>query len=232
MPVSSMVGQAVAKQGGAAQVAGVAHRALERLGLGQQDDQPPGAGDGGVEQVAAQHATVLAQQRQHHGRVFRALRLVDGDRVGDGQLVQLVGGIGQPAPVDGDLERLARGSMRGDPADIAVVDLALVVVLELHHLVAERRSGSGRASSASGGSGLRWRLQQLVERLGAERPRLIGVRTWTSFTGSSPNRSGMRVVRTSSSSLASASSGSVDPDAVEVAGAVVARGRRPAARRG
>ena len=158
--------EAVAEQGGAAQVAGVAHRPLQGLGLGEQDDQPPGAGDGGIEQVAAQHATVLAQQRQHDGRVLRALRLVDGDRVGDGQAVQLVGGIGEPAAVHGDLERLRPLVDGGDPADIAVVDLAVVVVLELHHLVAQRQAALA-AGEHQRRVRVEVRLQQLVERLGA-----------------------------------------------------------------
>ena len=38
-----------------------------------QNDQPPAAGDAGVEQITLQHGVVLRHDGNHHGWVFRAL---------------------------------------------------------------------------------------------------------------------------------------------------------------
>src|SRR5580693_3969140 len=55
-----------------------------------QHDQFPGPGHPGVEQVALQHHPRAGGERDDDRGVFAALGAVDGDRVGVGQLVQLV----------------------------------------------------------------------------------------------------------------------------------------------
>ncbi len=91
---------------------------------------------GGVEQVALQHHVVGGQQRDDHGRKLAALRLVHADRVGVHQLVHLQKIVGHRAIIHLDGNRLVLQVHRKDPPHVAVEDLFVIVVADLHHPVA------------------------------------------------------------------------------------------------
>ena len=81
-------------------------------------------------------------------------------------------------------------AVRLDPrhvADIAVVDLLIVVVLDLHNLVAGRE-GPTEPFDLVFASGIQRRLEFDVEGARSNPPRFIGQRTWTSRMGSRPNQ--------------------------------------------
>jgi hypothetical protein len=61
----------------------------ERLSLPDQHEQPLAPRDPRVNQVALQQHVVLRGQRNHHRRELRSLRLVDCDRIGQSDLIQL-----------------------------------------------------------------------------------------------------------------------------------------------
>ena len=93
-----------------------------------------------------------------------------------------------------------------DGADIAVVDLLFVVVLDLHHLVAGSKRPTKPLDLAIAG-GIERGLQFDVQRPCAGAARFIGHSTWMSRMGSRPNRFGILVL-TSSMIRATAVSGS------------------------
>ena len=123
---------------------GFAHRDGDRLLLADQHRQPLSPRDPGLEQVPPQHGVVLGQHRDHHGRILRTLALVERRGIGRHQRVQLAETVNEIASLEprGELARLRVHI--GDEADVAVVNLLVVVVLDLHHLVA---GGKGPAEA-------------------------------------------------------------------------------------
>src|SRR5215217_2985856 len=112
----------------------------QRTPATDQDHHPFGPGDGGVEQVALQHQPRAHGEGDDDAGVLAALGAVDADRIGMGQLIQLVEAVAdllvliQPDPQLLVLEREG-----GDLPDRAVEHpgRALVIVVpKLHHLVA------------------------------------------------------------------------------------------------
>ncbi len=104
--------------------------------VAHQDNEFGGARHTGVEQVALQHHVVLRQNWNHHHGELRALRLVDAHRVGMDQFVQLRELVTHQRSVEVDGEHMLLQIQRGDAAHVAVEDLAVVVVANLHHAVA------------------------------------------------------------------------------------------------
>ena len=80
---------------------------------------------------------MLGQDRNHHGGVFGTLGFVDGDRVGVDEFVQFREVVGDLPAVEGNQHLLPLHVDANDPADVAVVDLLVIVVRNLHHLVAD-----------------------------------------------------------------------------------------------
>jgi hypothetical protein len=54
-----------------------------RFFLPEKQDKPLSAREAGVEKVALKHGVMLRRDRQDHGRIFGALRLMNGGRVGE-----------------------------------------------------------------------------------------------------------------------------------------------------
>ena len=80
---------------------------------------------------------MLGQDRDNHGRVFGALGFVDGDGIGQDNLIQ-VGVIIRyffAIKVDGHLLGLKVNP--DDPAEITVKDFLFIIVLNLHDLVVD-----------------------------------------------------------------------------------------------
>ena len=108
------------------------------------------------------------EQRDDDGRVLAPLRLVDGAGVGERQVVEIA------TPRTGDLPARRNGRPcvalfridARDEANVAVEDVPVVVVAELHHLVADAdRCGAPRTSGVA--ARVQRRLERLVERDGA-----------------------------------------------------------------
>ena len=88
------------------------------------------------------------------GSLLRALALVDGRGIGRHQGVQPAEAVHQIASLEPCGKLAGLGVNVGDKAEVAVVNLLVVVVLDLHHLVAGRGSiRSARPSVRRPGSG-------------------------------------------------------------------------------
>src|SRR6476660_630897 len=130
---------------------------------------------------------MLGEHRDDHSGIFRTLAFVDGCSVGGHQHVELAkSGCDRSAIKPGN--ELARiGIDVVDGANIAVVDLLFVVVLDLHYLVAGSKHPTKPLDLAIAG-GSECGLQLDVQRPCAGAPRFIGHSTWMSRMGSRPNR--------------------------------------------
>ena len=84
---------------------------------------------------------------------------MDGGCIGGDQRVELAEAVGHRAPVEADLEFRHLGIDVVDIADVAVVDLLVVVILDLHDLVA-RRKGPAEALDLALASGVQGGLQR------------------------------------------------------------------------
>ena len=125
----------------------------QRLPLPHDHDQPLAARDRRVDEVSRQHGVMLRRQRHHDGGIFRPLRLVDRGRVGGDDRVQFPERIAQLASVETGDEGAFLAVDADDATEVAVEDLAVVVVLGLHDLVAGRKDEPNRSIlSASSGS--------------------------------------------------------------------------------
>src|SRR5215467_470070 len=108
------------------------------LALADQNDQSFAASDTRVEQIALQHWVVLRHDWDNDGRVIRALALMDRRSISRHQRVQFAKAIGNRMPIK---DRGKFPAVRLDPrhvANVAVVDLLIVIVLDLHDFVAGR----------------------------------------------------------------------------------------------
>ena len=127
----------------------VANRDRDRLLLADEDHEPLAAGDAGVEEVSLQHGVVLGQDGDHHRGILGALALVDGGGIGGNQHVKLAEAVDHRPPVEGRDEFARLGIDVDDIADVAVMDFLVVVILDLHDLVAGRK-GPAKALDKAG----------------------------------------------------------------------------------
>jgi hypothetical protein len=112
-----------------------------RFLLPEQDDELLAAGDPGVKQIALQHHIVLCRDGNDDSGKFRALRFMVRRRVSEDDPVEFTERIGDRPSVESD-RHLAEFEIDGfDVADVAVVDLFVIVICDLHDLVAD---GKGR----------------------------------------------------------------------------------------
>ena len=87
---------------------------------------------------------MLRQDGDDHGGIFRTLALVNGRGVGGYQGVQLAEAVGDDPPVEARAQLACLWLHVLDVADVAVVDVLVVIVFDLHHLVVRRK---GRAET-------------------------------------------------------------------------------------
>ena len=78
---------------------------------------------------------MLGQEGHDHGIVFAALRFVDGDGVGQGDVIELVPLVDDRTSIILDDQPEVDPVDMDDVADVAVEDVLLVVVADLHDLV-------------------------------------------------------------------------------------------------
>lgn len=114
----------------------------QSLPLPYHHQKLPGAGDPGIDQVPLEKHEVLHGHRDHHGWKLRALGLVDGDRVGRRNLIQLAVVVSHQPAVVADGNFLLDRIDLPDDADVAVENFLFVIVLGLDHLVARLESPS------------------------------------------------------------------------------------------
>src|SRR5260370_9207740 len=82
-----------------------------------------------------QSGIMLSHEWNYRGRVFRALALVDGRRIGRDKCVKFTESIGHGTTIETRGEFTGVGIDSVDIADVAVVDVLVIVVLDLHDLV-------------------------------------------------------------------------------------------------
>jgi len=114
----------------------ISHRNGQRLLRPQQHHQLLAPRDACVEEVPLKEDVVLHEDGHHHGGIFGALRLVHGRGIGEDKLVQVREVLADELPVKVDIDLLLLPVDPLDPADITVVHILVVVVFDLHHLVA------------------------------------------------------------------------------------------------
>src|SRR5262249_9661657 len=121
------------------------------------------AGDARIKQITLQHGVMLRQHWNDDRRVFRTLTLVDGYGICRNERVQLAEAIDYGTPIEA-CSKLAFVKVEiHHIADIAVVDLLVVVVLDLHDLVAGRE-GPAESLDLTFAGRIQGRLQFDVER--------------------------------------------------------------------
>src|SRR6267378_2644633 len=104
--------------------------------LADQHDQLLAARDAGVEEVPLQHGVVLGHHRDDDGGVLRALAFVNRRSIGRHQRVECAKAVSNGTAVKAG-RKLARLRVYiVDVADVAVINLLVVIVLDLHDLVA------------------------------------------------------------------------------------------------
>src|SRR5271156_471179 len=112
-------------------------RDRQRLALPDQDDQTLASRYSRVDQVPLQHRVMLHGQRDHDSRVLRTLAFVDRRRVGEHQFVEFAKTVDDLAALEVDRDLALLDIDAGNEAEVAVVDFPVVVVLDLHDLVAQ-----------------------------------------------------------------------------------------------
>src|SRR5271165_4213768 len=123
--------------------------------LADENHELLATGDAGIEEIPLQHWVVLRHDRDDHGGILRTLALVDGGGIGGDQRVEFAEAVGHRAPIEARRELARLGIDVDDVADIAVVDLLVVVILDLHELVAWGKGPGETFDLAISGGGLK-----------------------------------------------------------------------------
>src|SRR5450759_2838423 len=145
---------------------------LERVGLPYKDAEAFGACNRGVEQVALQQHTMLGDERNDDNGILAALALVDGDGVGQPQIVQFMELLADAArtglPYEFDIARGAVFVDAANPANVAVEDALVVVVARLHDFIADAQNSIAPFYLCNR-RGVEMSLEPLIERGYADR---------------------------------------------------------------
>src|SRR4030081_3035108 len=104
--------------------------------LADQHDQLLAARDAGVEEVPLQHGVVLGHHRDDDGGVLRALAFVNRRSIGRHQRIEFTKAVSSGRAVNAGRKLARLGVYIVDVADVAVINFLVVVVLDLHDLVA------------------------------------------------------------------------------------------------
>src|SRR5713101_2279355 len=67
----------------------IPNRNRQRFSLPHQHHQPFAPRNPRIDEIAPQHRVVLSRKRNHYHRIFRSLRLVNADRIGRDDLIEL-----------------------------------------------------------------------------------------------------------------------------------------------
>ena len=140
----------------------VFYRDGDSLLLADQHDQPFAARDAGIEQVPLQHGVVLRHHGDYDCGIFRPLGFVDRGCVSWNEGIEFAEAICDGAPVEAGGELAVVRIDIVDVADVAVIDFLVVVVLDLHDLVA-RGEGPAEAFDLALAGRIEGRLQLDIE---------------------------------------------------------------------
>ena len=143
------------------------HRDRHRPALTDDDHQTLAARDGCVDEIARQHGVMLGRERDNDGRIFRTLRLMDRRRIGGNHSVEFAKRIFDLAPVEAGDEETFNLVDAQNGSEVAIEDVAIIIVLGLHDLVAGRENRP-EFLDLRGRIGIEGFLQIGIERAGAE----------------------------------------------------------------
>src|SRR6516225_1809245 len=149
---------------------------------------------------------MLGHNGNEHRGVFRALALVDGHRVGWDEHVEFAEPVGHRTAVKAGGEIAGFGVEVLHEAYVTVVDLLVVIVLDLHHLVA-RREGPAESLDLAFAGRVHGCLQFEIEGASADPAAVHRAENLDVADRSRPKRRGILVL-TSSTMRATATSGS------------------------
>ena len=107
--------------------------------LADDDDQPLPARHTRIEEVPGQHHVVLGRHRDDDGGVFRALGFVDRRGIGQHNGVEFAEWVGHDASVELGGQRAFLVIDADDHAEIAVENLAVVVIDRLYDTIADSK---------------------------------------------------------------------------------------------
>lgn len=111
-------------------------RDVEGLGRADEDAYLLGTGYARVDEIALEHDVVAHAHRHDYHRELRALALVNGDGIGERQFIELRHVVFNRVAVEDHGQCSVGGIDSGDIADVAVEYVLVVIVANLHHLVA------------------------------------------------------------------------------------------------
>jgi hypothetical protein len=120
-----------------------------------QHHQPFAARKAGMNQIAPQHRLVLSRKRNDHCWIFRALRLVNSNRVGGEDFIEFAKVIVDQPAIEIEHELLSFRINRVHEAEIAAEDLFVIIVDRLHHFVAAPEEDPKRVTAGLLGSPFR-----------------------------------------------------------------------------
>ena len=115
---------------------GISNRNGDCLLLPHQHNQLLASRDAGIKQISLKHGVVLGHDRYDYRRILRTLAFVDGHGVGRHQRVEFAKPLGDGAAVKAGGEFAIIGIDVVYIADVTVINILCVVVLNLHYLIA------------------------------------------------------------------------------------------------
>lgn len=115
---------------------------------------------------------MLNEHRDYHHRILRALRFVHGDGIGKDNLIEIREIIGHLPAIKDDADLLGFGIDFQDTPDVSIEDFLVVIVFDLHDLVANTKFPRPSRNALPGW--IESVLQLDVQIPGADRPFVHG----------------------------------------------------------
>src|SRR5262252_2105019 len=143
------------------------HGDRQRLPLSNKYHQTFTACYSRIHEVPLQHRVMLSTEGDYDGWIFRALALVNRRCIGEHQLIQVAKPVDDLSTVKLDADFAFLHVDARHHAEVAIVDILVVIVLDLHDLVA-RTEGPAEPLDADLARRVQRVLQLDVERAGTE----------------------------------------------------------------
>src|SRR5262252_7791428 len=143
------------------------HGDRQRLPLSNKYHQTFTARYSRIHEVPLQHRVMLSTEGDYDGWIFRALALVNRRRVGEHQLIQVAKPVDDLSAVKLDADFAFLHVDARHHAEVAIVDILVVIVLDLHDLVT-RAEGPAKPLYADLARRVQGVLQLDVQRASAE----------------------------------------------------------------
>src|ERR1700752_2840653 len=143
------------------------HGDRQRLPLSNEYHQTFTARYPRIHEVALQHRVMLSAEGDYDGWIFRALAFVNRRCIGEHQLIQVAKPVDHLTTVKLDADFGFLHVDARDHAEVAIVDILVVIVLDLHDLVA-RAEGPAKPLDADLARRVQGVLQLNIQRAGTE----------------------------------------------------------------